>query len=195
MIVRKPDYVAEIALQHNEVPASVNLETGEIKVKKPRGRPKGTLRDKDKQVWLPNSIFYKHYPKTWEWLEKQTTPIEFKCAVLLGIKAEAYTNSLKPLDDDSSYRFLSEQLGISLGLVEYTVKKLFTLGVFGRFEVYKPEKPFTKYWLFNPYLSFNGRVVDKDIAALFEGTYCHKAFQGLDFIVVLPEKKKIKTIE
>lgn len=195
MIVRKPDYIVELGLQHNELPATVNLDTGVVNIKKKRGRPIGTLKDKDKQVWLPNTIFYKHYPKTWEWLEKQTTPIEFKCAVLLGIKAEAYTNSLKPMDDDSSYRFLSEQLGISLGLVEYTIKKLFTLGVFGKFEVYKPEKPFTKYWLFNPYLSFNGRVVDKDIASLFEGTYCHKAFLGLDFIVILPEKKKTKQME
>jgi hypothetical protein len=187
---KQPEYTKEISLQHNEIPATLNIETGEIKIVK-KGRPKKSIPN-GKQLWLPNAIFNKSFPQSWKWLESVTTPLEFKCAVLLGLKAKAFTNSLEPFDDETCLRDISEQLNISLGVVSYTMKKLFTLGVYGRFETYTPDKPYSKYWLFNPFLSFNGKLINSDIAALFQGTYCAMAYQGLKFEVIFPEFKKIK---
>ena len=90
--------------------------------------------------------------------------------------AEAYTNSLEPLNDETTINQLASLFGISRNKVTPTLKKLFQLGVYAKFEVVKPDVPYTKYWILNPFLSFNGRTLDSDIANLFIGTVIEKEF-------------------
>jgi hypothetical protein len=50
------------------------------------------------------------------------------------------------------------------------------LGVYGKFEIVDMKKGYTKYWLFNPYLSFSGKLINSDIAELFSGTRIASAY-------------------
>ena len=183
-ILHKAHYKQEVPLFHNEVPARVNVETGEVTIVKKRGRPKGSL-PKGKEVWLPNALFTKHFPQSWKWLREHTTDNEFKAAVALAQLAKAYTNSLEPLNDATIIPDLVNATGVSKNLIGVTLQKLWKLGVYAKFEVYDPSKPYTKYWILNPYLSFNGKLIDSDIARLFQGTYIGLAYRNIPFILDL----------
>jgi hypothetical protein len=86
------------------------------------------------------------------------------------------TNSLAPLNDDVTVSALSDKFGISTGKVRTVFDKLFAEGVYGRFEVTRVDSGFTKYWVFNPFLSFNGAFVHIRTFSLFKGTAIEKAF-------------------
>lgn len=162
----KQKYTVDLQLNHNELPAKVNAETGEIKVISPRP---GNIPD-DKQVFEPKGLFFKTYTKSWKFLKSQLTDFEFSVAFELALLAKANTNSLEPLSDDTTINQLVKQFDISRNKVTPLFNKLWKLGVYGKFEVYDKTKPYTKYWILNPYLSFNGKLINSDIAGLFKGT-------------------------
>ncbi len=158
------DYKVEISLKHNEIPAITNVETGETRTL-PRGNKS---RDSVKFDLMPS--YQRRYPKAWELLKTQTSDAEYKCADTLALMAKAYTNSLIPLNDDTTAVQLSEIFHVSRNIVSKYIDKLFKLGVIGKFEVYDANKIHHKYWVFNPYLSFNGDKIKRDISSLFDET-------------------------
>ena len=170
-------YKEEIKLRHDEVAAKVNTQTGEITLvqKRPNNIPQG------KEVFEPKAIFRKDYSNSWLFLRKNLTPIEYKCAHTLAIMAKANTNSLEPLNDDTTISELMEVLDVSKNKVKPILKKLWELGIYGKFEVKDADKPYTKFWIFNPYLSFSGKLINSDIANLFKGTHCAKAFYNENY--------------
>lgn len=177
--MKNHDYEQVYKLKHNESPAKIDLETGEVKVlAKVKSEDCSGHKSDSSIVWQPNGQFSKSYTKSWMYLDKVLKPHEYKVAHKLAMKAEAFTNSLKPLNDDSVISILVEELGIGKNQIKPVLKRLFDLGVYGRFEVAEPNMPYTKYWILNPYLSFNGRVVEKSIADLFKGTIVAQAFRG-----------------
>lgn len=178
------DYVEEVKLLHNELPAKVNQETGEITIVKKKGRPKSIV-PQGKEIWLPNGTFQKHFPQSWKWLRENTTDNEFKAAYALAQLAKAYTNSLEPLNDTTIIPELVKVTGVSKNLVGIVLHKLWKLGVYAKFEVYDYTKPYTKFWILNPYLSFNGKLIDSDIASLFKNTYVALAYRNIPFTLVL----------
>lgn len=167
-------YERVIKLDHNEVAAKINVETGEIK---PIKENKRKLAD-GKIIFEPDATFYKAYTKSWLYLDKVLKAHEYKAAHKLALKAKAFTNSLEPLNDDTLVSTLVEELGIGKNQVKTVLYRLFELGVYGKFEVAEPGKRYTKYWLLNPYLSFNGKVIDASIAELFRNTLVAQAFRG-----------------
>ena len=171
---KNKDYVANIALNHNEIPAKVNGDTGEVTVIKKRGSniPEG------KEVFEPDGIFKKDYTKSWEYLDKVLTPLEYKVVSKLCRMAKMNTNSLEPLNDDTTALALSEEFNIDHRTSKKLFKRLFDLGVYAKFEASKPDIPYTKYWIVNPYLSFSGKLIDSDIRLLFVGTIIEKVFSG-----------------
>jgi hypothetical protein len=177
------DYERIVELRHNEVPAKVNLETGEVVVI-PQSLTKTKLPE-GKEVWLPDAMFQKYFPQSWEWLKKHTTKNEYHAAVALGQLAKAYTNSLEPISDSTVLTDLIEITGINKNLISYSMHKLWKLGVYAKFEAYDPSKPYTKYWIFNPYLSFNGKLIDSSLSELFKNTYVAMAFRNIPFTLVL----------
>lgn len=172
-------YTAEYNLEHNEVPAKVNVETGETTtfMKRPNNIPEG------KRVFEPDALFRKDYTNSWKFLEKNLKPIEFKAAFALAFKAKANTNSLEPLNDSTTIPQLMEILGLSKNVVKPLLKKLWEIGVYGKFEVAEVGKPYTKYWILNPYLSFSGKLIDSDIAELFSKTHIAKAFKDPNYTI------------
>lgn len=160
-------YEETIKLHHNEVPAKINVETGIVSEIEKKTIPKG----KENVVKFdPEALFSKHYNKAWEFLYYKLSPLEIKVALYLAMKAKAFTNSLEPLNDDTSVREISDLVGISVGKVKPVFERLFQLGVYGKFEIVEAKKGYTKYWVLNPFLSFNGATIQKGIVELFRGT-------------------------
>jgi len=164
------DYKTEIALQHHEVAAKINKRTGEIETIESRKKRNPDVEKHDQDL-----IFKKFYTDAWELLRSQTTDKEFLVAHKLAMKAEAYTNSLRPLRSNMTAQVIAEELGENRRNIMKYIDKLFSLGVIAKFEIAElgttsPLTQINKYWIFNPYLSFNGKVVHSDIAGLFKNT-------------------------
>lgn len=165
-------YQKTLNLQHDELPAILNTETGQITVVKP-SRP-NNIPD-DQQIWEPKALFRKDYTNSWQYLQRVLTHAEFGAAHALGMMAKANTNSLQPLDDNTTLTELVEVMGVSINKVRPILQKLFEQGVYGKFEIVDARKGYTKYWVFNPYLAFSGRLIKSDIGNLFKGTHCARA--------------------
>ena len=172
---RKGDYTRTIDLKHNELPAKVNAETGQIDI---IGPPKKPSNNPNLIQFEPEAIFSRSYSKSWEYLYYKTNDKEYKVAQYLAFKAKAFTNSLEPLSDDSTVREIALATGISKDKVTAIFNRLFDLGVYGKWEVSEVERGRTKYWILNPYLSFNGSRIDKKIVTLFDNTEIAKAFRS-----------------
>jgi len=159
-------YEKTIKLRENEVAAKLNIETGEVsEIPVSRNNiPSGKI------LFNPNAYFNKMYPKSWNYLKSKLSPFEFNVAFELALMAKANTNSLEPLSDDVTINQLTERFCISRNKVKPLFTKLFKLGVYGKFEIYDTTKPYTKYWILNPYLCFTGKLIHSDIANLFKGT-------------------------
>jgi hypothetical protein len=159
-------YTQSVELKNNETLAKVNTETGEVTTVKKRvsNIPEG------KEIFEPEGIFRKDYTKSWKYLKSNLTAFEFSVAFELALLAKANTNSLEPLSDSTTVNQLVEKFNISRNKVKPLFNKLFKLGVYAKFEVYDVTKPYTKYWILNPYLSFSGKLINSDIARLFSGT-------------------------
>lgn len=168
------EYKKLVELNHNEIPAIIDLETGEITplVPKSNNIPEG------KQVFEPKGVFQKSYTKSWLFLKSKLTAFEFSVAFELAVMAKANTNSLEPLNDDTTVNQLVERFNISRNKVKPLFKKLFDLGVYAKFEVAKQNTPYKKYWVLNPYLSFSGRLIDSDLAELFRDTSIEIAYHS-----------------
>ena len=168
------DYSTTIKLKHNEAPAKINLETGvinEITVLKTKNNiPKG------KELFEPKAIFRKSFDSTEEFLDSVLTPLEFKVVARMCRMAKMNTNSLDPLSDELTLIEIAEELKVNRRDVKTILNKLFSLGVYGKFEVVKQDVGYTKYWILNPYIRFKGKTIDSDIKKLFEGTVIHKEY-------------------
>lgn len=172
----KPDWTYELGLKHGERPAILIPETGEVKEIKPKpgGRP-------GFKYFNQGQVYTKTYTKAWNLLKTQTTPLEYFVAHQLALRAKMGTNSLIPLSPDTTVRDLVDTLGGNKNNINKIIDKLFSLGVIGKFEVSEVIEGFDtelkKYWIFNPFLSFNGKVVNKGVEKLFENTYYAMAFK------------------
>lgn len=175
----KSDYQYNYKLKHNEIPAIIDVETGETKSLK--FKQKSTIPP-HQELFEPNASFTKTFSNSWRYLDKVLEPYEYKAAHKLALKAKAFTNSLEPLNDDTIINDLVSELGISKNRVKPVLQKLFDIGVYGKFEVAQGNEGYKKYWILNPYLSFNGKLIDSAIANLFRYTKVAKAFRGeIDF--------------
>lgn len=163
-------YTQELKLENYQKAAVVDVDTGEVTIvnKRKNNIPEG------KHLHLPDEEFKKTYVKGWEFLKKVLTPLEYRVAHEMSLMAKAYTNSLEPLGEHTTVNHLSETFSVDRRKMSKLIDKLFQFGVFAKFEAVKPDLPYTKYWVFNPYLSFSGKLIKSDIALLFVGTIIEK---------------------
>jgi len=166
----RKDCESIIRYNHNEVPAVINLDTGEIKEFVGVGVKK-EMRDKTMEYFRSSQPYQRFFTNAWVLLRTQTNNLEYSVAQQLGQRAKAYTNSLEPIKPESTMVYLSTELNIDRRKVFAIVDKLFKLGVIGKFEVYDRFDVHHDYWVFNPYLSFNGIGIKKDVVTLFDRTY------------------------
>lgn len=161
-------YTRTIELKHNEELIKLDKETGEI-TELPI-KPRTYKEDSESIRFQPNFTYQITNTLAWELLRTQTTKAEFVVAHQLGLMAKAFTNSLSPLNDCSTSKELANLFKVSVNTINSICKKLFELGVYGKFEVSEQNKEFKKYWIFNPYLSFNGKFTNKNVIGLFSNT-------------------------
>ena len=170
------DYVAELKLKHHELPAKVDASTGELisvgNNRRPNNIPEG------KEHHLPKEKFFKPYPKTWSFLYTVLTDLEFKIVFKLCSMAKMNTNSLEPLNDEIAMAEIARIFEINKNTVGPMFKKFYNLGIYANFDVKKVDVPYTKYWILNPYLAFNGKLITSDIAKLFVGTMIEKQYRA-----------------
>jgi len=158
---------------HDEVPARKNIKTGKFQElkKKPNNIPEG------KEFFEPKGFNWrKKFDQSWEFLDEVLTDLELRVVGKMCRMAEENTNSLKPLNDEYSINEIAKELNIGRNKVSPMFKKFFELGIYAKFEAFKPDIPYTKWWVLNPYLEFKGKIIDSDIARLFEGTVLHKEY-------------------
>lgn len=160
-------YNQEIELYHHEVPAALNPETGEIRE---IVNHFGKKRNPNMSYHNNRKVFRKTYDNAWNLLRTQTTTREFGIAQVLALKAQAFTNSLKPLGEELTVIEIAEELGENRNTIMKVINKFFELGVIGMFSVSSKDKKVIRYWVFNPYLTFNGKIVEKGLSELFAET-------------------------
>ena len=172
-------YEIKIKLKDNEKVWISDQETAEIKECKvrPNNIPEG------KVLFEPSAHFMKDYRNSWRFLKQVLKPIEYMAAHSLALKAKSNTNSLEPLNDETTLKELMAELNVSINKVKPILRVLFDLGVYGRFETAKPDVPYTKYWILNPYLTLSSKLTHSDIAELFKGTHVEKAFRDPEYIL------------
>ena len=165
------DYTKQIRLKHYETPAKINVYTGEVtKVVNHNNIPVG------KELFEPNAMFRKSFDATEEFLDDVLTPLEFKVVARMCRMSKMNTNSLEPLSDSSTILEIAEELHINRRDVSKILDKLYDLGVYGKFEICKENTGYTKYWILNPYIRFQGKTISSDIKHLFEGTKIHNHY-------------------
>lgn len=157
-------YKRELELKHDEAPAKVNVLTGEVTVVQTKVINNGMSNHR----LMP--IYQKRNPPAWKWLKNRTSSAEYNIADELALMAEAYTSSLKPLNDETTTTALAEMLGVPRKRIMQYIDTLFKLGVIAKFEIYEHNDGLMKYWLFNPFLSFNGAQIKDSVSALFSRT-------------------------
>lgn len=165
-------YTQTVKLEDNQSLAKVDNDTGEVK---PVTKKLSNIPD-NKLIFEPDALFRKDYNKSWEYLDSVLTPLEFKVVAKLCRMAKMNTNSLEPLNDDTTIQSIAEEFSIGRNKVTPLFNKLYKFGVYAKFEVVKTNVPYTKYWILNPYLSFAGKLIHSDIAKLFIGTMIEKQF-------------------
>jgi hypothetical protein len=174
----------KVKYKDNQVLAKIDLDedTGELtdsmEIVKEHDDDRGNYEN---VKFKPNGLFQKQYTAAWMLLDSQTNDREFLVAVRLGMKARAFTNSLVPLGPDSTMNYLSKVLNVDRRYIGPIIDKLLKLGVIGVFKIAEPttktETMINNYWVFNPYLSFNGVAVNREVKTLFDNTFYAKIMQ------------------
>ncbi len=156
-------YTKTLKLENHESVAIINKETGEFKEVKPRSNniPSGSVLQKFE-------TFSKVNDKAIAFLETVLSNEEMGI-VFKMIKRSAYeTNVMIPLNDEISYRELSQEFNINKDKVNKIFSKLFKLGVYAQIKV--ANGPNSEYWTLNPFISFKGRIISDSIKVYFDKT-------------------------
>jgi predicted transcriptional regulator len=172
-------YEKVIKLKHHEKAAKINLETGAVEEIEGKERVVKKPKDPTMNFFISSESYSRFFTKAWLLLETQTTDVEFKVAYKMSMMAHAYTNSLEPLRPESTMKELADFFNVDRRKILTIIEKLFKLGVIGKFQVYDRFENHHNYWVFNPYLSFNGKIIKKDVQGLFDKT--HYAALAKDF--------------
>ena len=159
-------YKRELKLEHNELPAIYNVETGAMEIQTPYDEN----IPHSKIIFEPSAQFKKNYSNAWKYLTEVLNNEEFKAAYLMALLAKANTNSLEPLNQDSTKLQISQTLKINKNNTSKVLDTLFKHGVYGSFNVYNDPVTYKNYWLLNPYLAFSGKYIEKGIVELFKNT-------------------------
>jgi hypothetical protein len=185
-------YKKENMFKHYEVPAALNPDTGELRVINPRPNnlPEG------KEIWNTSGKFAKLYDKAWNYMLEVFSPLEFKIVAQMISMASINSNSLKPLNDNTTINELASTFNIHRNSVTKLFTKLSNHGIYAEFNFHKapnsfdPNDPSTfntpsiecKYWVLNPYIIFRGKTIDSALVDLFRDSKLSKYVDNVNYI-------------
>jgi len=165
-------YQKTVSLNDHEALMKLDKRTGEIaEVKSVGGNPNASYH-------ISRTKFKKVYQPAMSFLSRHLTNEELGLVYKMIEKAKPYSNSLNPFNNETSLRTLEEHFGVSKNKVKRMLDRLFNMGVYGKFELVEENKEYTKYWILNPYIAFNGKTIDKGIQDLFSRTDIAKIVLG-----------------
>lgn len=157
-------YTQSVELNNNETLAKVNTETGEVttfqsnKRKLPEGKSK---LDYDNFSIINNNML--------RVLFKECSSSEIKVILHMIYLSEFNTNSLNPLNNETSHR----ELGKIFDLDHKTIKTIFThlkeLGVYLQLNITEVDGV-KEYWVLNPYISWKGKLKSDSLFLTFANT-------------------------
>jgi hypothetical protein len=162
----------DINLKDSEILGKFDKETGEFTEVKVR--PNNIPANKEKFDY--DHAFTKSYEKSWLFLVDKLKPHELKIAIKMASMTEWATNSLAPLDDNVQLKQLSEMFGVGINQVKMTFERLMDIGVYASFRYGHYKRGIVTEWVFNPFISFKGKLLDSDLKNLFLNTPVAKHF-------------------
>ena len=160
------DYKQTVSLKHNETLAKIDVETGEVIGIVPKYRnniPEG-------KEFAFDESWTKSYEKSWLYLADTLKPHELKIAVKMAAMTEFSTNSLAPLDDKMQLNHMSEMFGVGVNQIKKSLTTLLKVGVYATFTYGHYQRGVVTEWVFNPFISFKGKLVNSDLKNLFINT-------------------------
>lgn len=158
-------YTREIKLKHNELPAKINRETGEItelSYSNNRTIPDGKSKLNYKEFGMVNMQVTKK-------LEQYLSHTEMSILFRLIDRCNFNSNSLQPLNDSTSIRTLAEEFNLSTHTVPKVFNKLFKMGVYMQLKISEDEET-KEYWVLNPYIFWRGRIKNDSLFITFANT-------------------------
>lgn len=167
---KRYDYKVEVGLKHNELPARVNIETGEFEAV--------TMRSSnipDERIKWSNGNFKQPSKFGLQWAYDNLSDTQLRMFLKM-VEMSGKDNTLKPLNDDISITNLMNIFKLSKNTIKNNIDILFKKGVYGRFEVSTIHNELETYWILNPFLSVSQGTVLKEVFNLFKNTepaiYC-----------------------
>jgi hypothetical protein len=160
----KKDYSTTVHLNHDELPASVNAQTGEVKLinnNKKNNLPEG------KSVFSSEN-FGKIDLDALTVMKQILTREERDIVMTMISLAQFNTNALFPLNEKTTQKELCETFDIGKNQIQKYINNLYDLGVFAQFKIAK--YGLKEYWILNPYICFKGRTIQDSIFQNFKGT-------------------------
>ena len=139
-----------------------------------------------KVVHAPGAQYNKLYTNVQLFLRKELTIRERGIVAELIALASKKDNSLEPLSDKITREVLAKQFEVGKNTILNIIKKFKNLGIIGTFEVIKRNDDnyvSHSYWVLNPYISYNGKLIEDTISNLFKGTEIHKAFLDKNYSI------------
>lgn len=164
-------------LEDDEVLYKVNERTSEMKEIKVKPN---NLKDTGKEKFDFDASFNKAYERSWMYLAKELSPQELKIALMMSCMTEFSTNSLAPLDNSTQMQYLSELFGVGINQIKTYLKHLLKKGVYATFTYGHYKRGEVTEWVFNPFISFKGSLIDSDLKNLFLKTQVAKHFYNVD---------------
>lgn len=163
----KKDYEQVVKLHHDEKVVKVNVVTGELVeiTKRVNNIPKG------KRV-VKQTNFSKVNIDVIPLLKNKLSNIELGIVFQMIGLAEYNTNSMKPLNNDTTVRELSERFGVGINQVKKNFKNLFDLGVYAQLSIAREDG--NEFWILNPYISFKGKTAEDSLFDNFQNTQITK---------------------
>lgn len=164
----KNKYTTELKLNHNEIPAKIDLDTGEVTPIKQKSNniPEGKSKLDYKNFGIINNDMIKV-------LERECSNLELAVILKLISRINFNTNSLRPLNNDTTVRILADEFNIGINSVTKLFKNLEHIGVYAQFkisEVGKSGISSNEYWILNPYIVWRGRLKNDVIFNYFINT-------------------------
>lgn len=162
---RNSYYKQEINLKHHESAAKIDHNTGEIIeiTSRPNNLPK------DKEIFNPKGHFCKTFDKSWDLLLDVLNDVELNIAARMMSMIRMNSNSLAPLNDNTSMVKLAELFKMDRRKVKASFDKLLKLGVYAEFK-FGTGTEIKHYWVLNPFIAFKGNTMSKALIDLFRET-------------------------
>lgn len=158
------DYEVHLGLKHHEGPAKYDLNTGEFTtIEKKKKLPDG------KKMYITTNFAKTNCEDELRRYIKDVFNAHEKSIIFEMILMSEYeTNALKPLNNNTTLKELSETFKVGINQVKKYFDHLFKMGIYAQFKIYEEDRK--EYWILNPILSFKGKTGKENLEKNFKNT-------------------------